>query len=357
MEMGSLEICDFLLSKGCKSQTILTSYLKANTIINQHKYKNILCSISGGSDSDIMLDIIYNVDVDKKVKYVWFDTGLEYQATKDHLKHLEEKYNIEIIREKAIKPIPLTCKQCGQPFLSKFVSQMINILQRNNFKFENAPFEELIKKYPNCKSALKWWTSEYTKTKKFKKPSMYDINYNKYLKDFLIEQPPNFNISSNCCKYAKKDVSKQLIKIYNADLIILGIRRAEGGIRSTAYKNCYSQNIGFADQYRPIFYYTNQDKEIYKKALNIKHSNCYSQYGMTRTGCGGCPFNKKLAEDLVAIKTYEPKLYKAINNIFAQSYQYTQQYHEYISKREREENNIKGQLDMFDYINDKGATL
>ena len=55
-----------------------------------------LCSISGGSDSDIVLDLIYNVDHDKKVQYYWIDTGLEYQATKKHIKFLEEKYGIEI---------------------------------------------------------------------------------------------------------------------------------------------------------------------------------------------------------------------------------------------------------------------
>ena len=74
---------------------IVDSFVKANSIINNPCYKNIICSISGGSDSDVMLDIIYRVDKEKKVKYVWFDTGLEYQATKDHIKELEEKYSIK----------------------------------------------------------------------------------------------------------------------------------------------------------------------------------------------------------------------------------------------------------------------
>lgn len=52
-----------------------------------------------------MLDLISKIDKDRKVRYIWFDTGLEYQATKDHLKYLEEKYHIEIERIKAIKPI------------------------------------------------------------------------------------------------------------------------------------------------------------------------------------------------------------------------------------------------------------
>ena len=98
------------------------------------EYNRITVSVSGGSDSDIMIDMFTKCDDNKKVKYVFFDTGLEYQATKDHLDYLEDKYNIRIDREKAIKSVPLSCKQYGQPFLSKFASEMINRLQSHNGK-------------------------------------------------------------------------------------------------------------------------------------------------------------------------------------------------------------------------------
>ena len=78
---------------------IVDSFIKANSVINSPLYDTVLCSISGGSDSDVMLDLISRVDLDKKVKYIWFDTGLEYQDTKDHLEYLEQKYNITIERE------------------------------------------------------------------------------------------------------------------------------------------------------------------------------------------------------------------------------------------------------------------
>jgi predicted phosphoadenosine phosphosulfate sulfurtransferase len=51
-----------------KDEEILKSFVKGYAIINNYGYKNILCSISGGSDSDVMLDIIYRIDKDKKVK-------------------------------------------------------------------------------------------------------------------------------------------------------------------------------------------------------------------------------------------------------------------------------------------------
>lgn len=55
---------------------ILDGYAKANNVMNRSN--TILCSISGGSDSDIVLDIIHNLDDSGKVTYYWVDTGLEY---------------------------------------------------------------------------------------------------------------------------------------------------------------------------------------------------------------------------------------------------------------------------------------
>lgn len=96
------------------NEAITQSFLKTKQVLNM--FDRPLCSISGGKDSDIMLDIITKLDTDRKVKYVFFDTGIEYSATRKHLDYLEEKYGITIDREKAIKPIPITCKEYGQPF-------------------------------------------------------------------------------------------------------------------------------------------------------------------------------------------------------------------------------------------------
>ena len=77
---------------------IIDAISKAYSVINKPIYNNIICSVSGGSDSDIMLDIIHLVDEQRKVKYVLFDTGIEYLAKKKHLKYLENKYGIIIER-------------------------------------------------------------------------------------------------------------------------------------------------------------------------------------------------------------------------------------------------------------------
>lgn len=329
---------------------IVDSFVKANSVINNPKYKTILCSISGGSDSDVMLDLISRVDLNKKVKYVWFNTGLEYQATKDHLEYIEKKYNIEIIRERAIKPIPTTCREYGQPFLSKYVSEHIGRLQHNGFDFTDKPYKELAKEYPKAIGSVKWWTNQYTKEKGFTTPSRYDIGYNKYLKAFILKNPPTFKISSKCCKYAKKDVGKQLVKKYDADLQIIGVRQAEGGIRATAYKNCFSINEDKEDYYRPLFWYKDDTKKEYEEKFNVEHSACYTEYGFTRTGCCCCPYGRELENELEVTRVFEPNLYKAVCNVFKDSYEYTRKYRTFVQEMKFKEKTTAGQKTIFDYI-------
>ena len=59
--------------------TIYTSFRKAERTLIQHY--DPVCSISGGSDSDIVLDLIHKVDEDGKVKYFWIDIDELYNST------------------------------------------------------------------------------------------------------------------------------------------------------------------------------------------------------------------------------------------------------------------------------------
>lgn len=288
-----------------------------------------LVSISGGSDSDIVLHLCATLDTEGKATYVFYDTGLEFQATKDHIKRLEERYGVEIKIEKAVKPIPLCCREYGVPFLSKQVSEFISRLQRYDFKWENRSFEELIEEYPKCKAALKWWCNEWGEG------SHFNIARNKWLKDFIVENPPTFKISNKCCHYAKKLVAKRCIEKGEFDLNIMGVRKFEGGSRLTAYKNCFTPATETTiNQYRPLFWYTNDTKTTFKEAYGITHSDCYSVWGLPRTGCSGCPYARDFESEIAAIEKYEPKLYRAINKVFGESYEYTRKYREFRKNKE-----------------------
>ena len=337
MNLGVLEN----ILETCKDNIVISDmFTKANQVINNSGYKNIVCSVSGGADSDIMLDVIEKIrKPEVKVTYVWFDTGLEYQATKEHLTYLENRYNIKVQRERAIKPIPLAVKEYGQPFLSKFVSYILWKMQKSGFKFEDKSYDELIKEYPHNKTDIKWWCNMHDPVHMHDYGfSRFNISYYRYLKEFLIENPPQFKISNLCCDWAKKKVSKKMIEETNCDLMIIGVRKDEGGVRSAAYKNCYSVNENGTSQYRPLFWVSAKDKDYYVRKYNIVHSDCYTKYGFNRTGCCGCPYGgRNLEFELVKTELYEPKLYKAVETVFKDSYEYTKQYRAYVQKKKWEE--------------------
>lgn len=63
------------------------------------EHPDAICSYSGGSDSDIMLDLIERTRAMFElppIKYVFFNTGLEMKATRDHVKYVAKKYGVEI---------------------------------------------------------------------------------------------------------------------------------------------------------------------------------------------------------------------------------------------------------------------
>ena len=74
----------------------------------------------------------------------------------------------------------------------------------------------------------------------------------------------------------------------------------------------------------------------YELAFDIVHSKCYTEYGLDRTGCAGCPFGKNFEFELEVIEKFEPKLFKAANKIFGDSYKYTRKYREFRKKMDEQ---------------------
>ena len=312
---------------------------KAIVVLEDDRAREVSVSVSGGADSDLIVDMVMKIRPD--AKFVWFNTGLEYEATKRHLGYLENRYGIKIERVRANYPVPLAVRKFGYPFLAKYVSQCISRLQRHNFDWSGRSFEELYKEYPKCKSALQWWCN------RFGENSRYNINTWKYLREFMIENPPTFPISDGCCKGAKKDTAHDFERNTEIDLWVLGIRKAEGGVRAGA-SSCFSGEYGDGiPLFRPIFWLKDSDKEEYERIFDIRHSECYWGYGLKRTGCVGCPFGRNWEHELEVAKQYEPKLYKACTNVFAPSYEYTRAYWKFRKHKEAEAKGYE-QLSLFD---------
>lgn len=106
-------------------------------------HNSICVSVSGGSDSDVIVHIIatYFREHLHKVHFVFVNTGLEYRATLRHLDDLERKYDISIDRVRGT-PIPLAVKRHGIPFLSKKVSEYLSRLQSHDFDYSDVNVDE-----------------------------------------------------------------------------------------------------------------------------------------------------------------------------------------------------------------------
>jgi len=320
------------------------TFAKVRSVLDSFEGREVRLSYSGGSDSDTVAWVLrycgYNV------KMVIFDTGLEYQATWRHVEYMRSQgFDIEIW--KTTKSIPNTVFHYGKPFISKQVSDMLQRLMSHNFDFANEgnlSFDELYTRYPTCKSALKWWTNTNISMRS-------NISWNRRLKEFLIlNNGIPFTPSAHCCYYSKKLPSLQYARKNHVDLMMLGIRRAEGGKRATTYKSCYTDKdvIHPYSLYLPIFWWKAEDKETFDRILGIQHSECYSEYGMRRTGCPGCPLGQNFEDEVNSISKFEPKLTKAVENLFGESYEWTLKYKEFQRETKPVRKNSKQKEEILD---------
>lgn len=336
------------------------------TRLKQHP--NAICSYSGGADSDILLDLIERTRMMipslPPVKYVFFNTGLEMKATKDHVKAQAEKYGVEIMEARPKVNIVQATRMHGVPFVSKIMSQGLEGWQKKGIPLsitkeydeaedKAAIRKELKERYPKCESLINFLCC----CNRFGEPRpniQLVINSSKYMRDFIEECPPDFKISAKCCDYCKKQLAHSVQKGY--EMIITGERRDEGGMRSVPRKDntslCFTETSNGQFRLRPLYYVTDKDKQWYKDYYGIRYSDAYEVYGLTRTGCCGCPISYKAVEDLKKIEPYEPNVVKAAWNIFGDSYRYRQKYNEYKQKRNEQEKAkseyMPGQITIFD---------
>lgn len=334
------------------------------TRLSQHP--NAICSYSGGSDSDIMLDLLERTRNMIKghfapIKYVFFNTGLEMEATKRHVKEVSDKYGVEIEECRPKKNIVKATRENGLPFLSKIVSAAMESVQSHDIPFtikeeydsaedKHSKYKEICERYPNAKSAINFLCC-CNKDGDPRPEIQLVIGSNKYLYEYMKENPPHFRMSAKCCDYCKKNLAHSVQKNY--EMVITGERRDEGGMRSVPKvfddpneTMCfYTQGSQY--RFRPLFFVSDKDKEWYKRQYNIRYSDAYEIYGLTRTGCCGCSISSKAIEDLEKIRPYEPNLVKAAWNIFGDSYRYRQGYNTFRAQMRAAES---GQLTFDDIM-------
>lgn len=335
------------------------------------EHPHAICSYSGGSDSDIMIDVVERAralfDL-PPVKYVFFNTGLEMKATKDHVKATAEKYGVEIEEIRPKVNIVLATRRYGIPFVSKIMSGGLEEWQRKGVPLsiadeyaeaEDKPAKraELRQRYPKCESLINFLCC-CNRDGEPRPNIQLVINSSKYMLDFLKENPPDFKISARCCDYCKKQIAHKVQKDY--EMIITGERRDEGGMRSVPRQGeansamCFGETGDGQWRLRPLYYVSDKDKAWYKEYYGIRYSDAYEVYGLTRTGCCGCPISYKAVDDLELIRPYEPNVVKAAWHIFGDSYRFRQRYNAYKAERMAKNTGggIPGQLNILDFCNE-----
>ena len=324
------------------------------SIVAKHltQHPKAICSYSGGADSDILIDVIERtreIFQLPPVRYAFFNTGLEMQAIKDHVKETSEKYGVEIETYRPKVNIVQASRKYGIPFVSKIMSAGLSEWQKKGIPLsiaeeydqaddKAAKRKELKERYPNCESVINFLCCCNSAGEP--RPNIQlVINSSKYMRDFIGECPPDFQISAKCCDYCKKQLAHSVQKDF--DMIITGERRAEGGMRSVPRKDntalCFTETSSGQYRLRPLYYVTDADKAWYKDYYGIRYSDAYEVYGLTRTGCCGCPISYKAVEDLEKILPYEPNVVKAAYNIFGKSYAYREKYNAYKNEKMKKE--------------------
>lgn len=336
-------------------------FLAIQSIIGKRLYEhpNAICSYSGGSDSDIMIDMIEQArklfDL-PPIKYVFFNTGLEMKATKDHVREVAKKYGVEIEEIRPKIGIVQATRQHGVPFVSKIMSAGLNEWQKKGVPLsiadeyaeaddKEAKRKELRERYPHCESVINFLCCCNSAGEP--RPNIQlVINSSKYMLDFIKDTPPDFQISAKCCDYCKKQIAHKVQKDY--EMIITGERRDEGGMRSVPRKDntalCFGEQANGQFRLRPLYYVSDADKAWYKEYYGIRYSDAYEVYGLTRTGCCGCPISYKAIDDLEKIRPYEPNVVKAAWAIFGKSYEYRRKYIAYKAQRMRKKDDRQGTL-------------
>lgn len=325
------------------------------------EYPNAICSYSGGSDSDIMLHLIETVrkifDL-PPIKYCFFNTGLEMDAIKRHVRDMEELYGVKITEYRPKKNIVLATREHGIPFISKIMSAGLEGVQKKNIplsiaeEYANADDKaakriELRERYPKCESTINFLCG-CNSAGEPRPDIQLVIGSSKYMLDFITENPIPFKVSNKCCDYCKKQLAHSVQKSF--DMVITGERRDEGGMRSVPRKDntsmCFAETADGKHRLRPLYYVSDADKQWYKDYYNIRYSDAYEVYGLTRTGCCGCSISSKAVEDLEKIRPFEPNLVKAAWNVFGDSYRYRQQYNDYKKSRQNKDKHIDEQIKL-----------
>lgn len=273
-----------------------------------------LLSFSGGKDSTVLANIYVNALKEGKLKpmpIVFSDTGLEYESIYRFVKWFSENvHEVETIKPSV--PFSKIIREYGKPAMSKSKSSFINTYQRalkkNQDPLKLKRTSELILGFRTDKKTFKPVYREDGVA--FKTPNRLANKHFNFL-----HPDHEYKIANKCCVFLKKKPFEDYYMSHDILGYATGMRVSEGGIRAMVYKSCtsYKKVGGISLLHKlPIFDWEDSDIDNYINKYDIKIADAYTEYGLDRTWCTGCPYAKDIGSNLKVLYEHEPKRYKAM---------------------------------------------
>ncbi|MCQ2081647.1 MAG: phosphoadenosine phosphosulfate reductase family protein [Lachnospiraceae bacterium] len=251
---------------------------------------NAYLSFSGGRDSTVLHYLLDIALPGNKIPRVFINTGIEYKKIVEFVKGMAKTDDRFVIVAPS-RNIKETLEEFGYPFKSKEHSQRLK-------EWQNGCRGDYLKRYINGE--------------KF-------ISCPKKLK-YQFEPDFNMKISDLCCNKMKKDPASKWSKENKRSVCITGMRAEEGGNRRTLNCIVTTKNDSLK-KFHPLTVVNEEWMDEFIKANNVKLCDLYYEpFNFQRTGCVGCPFNKKLQESLDILKVLVPDEYKRANIIWKPVY-------------------------------------
>ncbi len=258
-------------------------------------------SFSGGKDSTVLLALIkmceeiYTIP-EGGIPAVFVNTGIELGVTVDFVKWVKDNYysNVQIIRPEA--SFDWVIKNKGKPVRSKLKSEFIHRYHCGK-RSENV-MRNLVEGITN--------SGKHAVRTKLADKDMHMLH-----DDFPIIA------SKDCCTVMKKKPFAKYARENGVRGFMTGIRKDEGGARelnAIVYDGkkriCTSLSHGYIKK-SPIIDWTNADINEFINQYDVPLSRAYTEFGMERTGCMGCPYSMNVDKSLEYLFYHEPNRYKA----------------------------------------------
>lgn len=238
-------------------------------------------SFSGGKDSVVLSNLFDLAVPENKIPRVFINTGIDLKAITSYVKEFgREDERLVII--KPLQNISILLNKFGYPFKSKDHSQKVATYQKSG----------------ECKTVTDYLGRGNKKT--FLCPSILKQCFTPSFK---------LKVSDECCKKLKKEPASKWSKENNRPIAITGIRKGEGGVRSSM-KGCTvfsNDNSAELKKFHPLFPVGNDFIDMHIKVQGLRLCEVYyAPYNFSRTGCVGCPFTLKLQDQLDILEKLMP---------------------------------------------------